>query len=67
MPRQRWYEREKLQEIISTAYPRMKIEFSEDPRVRLVGLDAPDKSSAAAVVPKLDQLVEDFARFRKLT
>ena len=45
----------------------MKIEFSEDPRVRLVGLDAPDKSSAAAVVPKLDQLVEDFARFRKLT
>lgn len=37
----------------------MIVKFVEDSEIRLIGVEAPDRASAAVVVPSLDKLLQE--------
>lgn len=57
IPTPQWAERAKVERAITVAYPGMKVEFRENTRLHLVGVQAPDRQSAAVILPALDLLV----------
>ena len=59
LPKHRWDERIAMEAQIGLAYPGMGVEFVEDSRIRLIGVEAPDRASASVVVPLLDKLLDE--------
>ena len=62
VPKRQWKDKETLKVIIQTAYPNMEVDFVENTRLALLGVEAPDPSSAAIVVPLLEKLLEEHNR-----
>ena len=59
LPKRRWEERVALQAQITQVYPGMAVEFVHGSCIRLIGVEAPDRASAAVVVPLLDKLLDE--------
>ena len=59
LPKRRWDERVALEAQIGLSYPGMGIEFVENSQIRLIGVEAPDRASAAIVVPLLAKLLDE--------
>jgi len=52
-------ERKSIERAIGDAYPGMKVRFENASRLSLIGVEAPDRQSAALVLPLLEKIISD--------
>jgi hypothetical protein len=50
-------EQQSIERAIGDAYPGMRVRFENAPKLLLIGVEAPDRQSAALVLPLLEKII----------
>lgn len=59
LPNSLWDERFALEAQIGLFCPGMAVQFEQDSQLKLIGVEAPDRASAATILPFLEKLIAD--------
>jgi hypothetical protein len=61
IPQSHATKRGRVEKVICGAYPGMRVQFEDAEQLRLVGVEAPDRQSARAVLPLLEKIIRQWA------
>ena len=62
VPLRLYYRRDQIKGAVCEKFPGIRVEFSNDSAIRLIGVRASGKEDPAAIISALDQLVQDLAK-----